>query len=348
MPAIKDVAKSAGLSVAVVSKFLKNPDSVRPDTRLRVEAAIADLGYRPSPFARSLRTGRSGMYSVVVPDITNPFFAELFQSIRAEIHRAGFTTLLETAEDLDIIADSIRSLSVGQVDGLICCFLDDESLIPRLRNSLPARTPLVALSWHRPSEDVCTIELDVRGGMRAVTGHLLALGHRSFAYIGGPAHSTVSQQKHAGFIEAVQAAGVPADGIRVARVAIGVEAAQAAATALLKAGTAPATAFVCENDVLAVGALRACRLNGWKVPADVSVTGFDDVPLATLVEPPLTTVSLPIRDMGFRAARRLLELAGTQTGAQPEPAGCPEDVFATSLVVRGSSGPSQRGSSSIS
>jgi DNA-binding LacI/PurR family transcriptional regulator len=341
MPAIKDVARLAGLSVAVVSKYLKNHDSVRPDTLQRVEAAIAELGYRPSPFARSLRTGRSGMFSVVVPDITNPFFAELFQSIRAEIHRAGFTTLLETAEDLDGLADSIRSLSVGQVDGLICCFLDDESLIARLRSTLPARTPLVALSWHRPSEDVCTIELDVRSGMRSVTEHLLSLGHRTFAYVGGPAHSTVSQQKHAGFLEAIESAGIPPESVRLARVTIGVEAAQAAAAALLGTGTAPGTAFVCENDVLAVGALRACRLYGMKVPADVSITGFDDVPLATLVEPPLTTVSLPIRDMGLRAARRLLELAGTQAGAEPAPApaGCPEDVFATSLVVRGSSGP---------
>jgi LacI family transcriptional regulator len=158
----------------------------------------------------------------------------------------------------------------------------------------------------------------------------------------------VSQQKHAGFEDAIEAAGIPLESVRLARVTIGVEAAQAAAAALLKAGTAPASAFVCENDVLAVGALRACRLNGLRVPADVSVTGFDDVPLATLVDPPLTTVSLPIRDMGLRAARRLLELAGTQAGAEPALARCPEDVFATLLVVRGSSGPNQRGSSSIS
>jgi DNA-binding LacI/PurR family transcriptional regulator len=337
MPTIKDVAQLAGLSVAAVSKYLQNPESVRPDTRARIESAVAGLGYRPSPFARSLRTGRSGMFSVVVPDITNPFFAELFQSIRAEIHRAGFTTLLETAEDLDGIADSVRSLSVGKVDGLIVCFLDDESLIVRLQRALPPRIPLVALSWHRPTEGVCTIELDVRSGMRTVTEHLLSLGHRTFAYVGGPAHSTVSQRKHAGFLDAVEAAGIPSADLPVAHVAIGIVAAQAAATALLATGNRAVTAFLCENDVLAIGCLRACRQHGLRVPEDISVTGFDDVPLATLVDPQLTTVSLPIRDMGLRAARRLLELTGPP--GDERPSGCPQDVFATSLVVRASSGP---------
>ncbi len=321
MPAIKDVARHAGLSVAAVSKYLKNPGSVRPDTRVRIESAIRALQYRPSPFARSLRTRRSGMIAVVVPDVRNPFFAELFDSIRIAARARGWLALLETSDDLQGLLAAVRSLSVGSVDGVIPCFLDDEHTASGLAEALHGRTPVIPVSWQASPQGGGTVLLDVRSGMRRMVRGLLDAGRVAPAYVGGPEDSTVSIQKLAGFRDALATAGLPVQAVPVQRGPFSLQAGHDAARSLLADPARRPDCLVAENDLLAVGCLRGAREMGVRVPDDLWVTGFDDIPLAAMVDPPLTTVSLPIREMGEAAVRLMAAALGVPEDAAGEAAG---------------------------
>ncbi|MEG2860093.1 MAG: LacI family DNA-binding transcriptional regulator, partial [Clostridia bacterium] len=185
MAAIKDVAMRAGLSVSAVSKYLKRSDSVRQDTRERIERAIQELHYVPSAAARSLRTGLTGMLTVISPNITNPFFAELFRDIQHFASNYGYTTILQTQDDTHAptLFDRLSwNGSVG-VDGIIVCFPDDDTVVDYVNRYCP-ETPIVYLTWHPLNERVqSAVLLDVENGLYIATRHLLSQGHRLIGYI---------------------------------------------------------------------------------------------------------------------------------------------------------------------
>lgn len=329
MAVIKDVAKLAGVSVAAVSKYLKTPEAMREDTRRQIEAAIRELNYRPSPLAQSLRTRRTGMVAVMMPAITNPFFAELFDALRRILLKKRYTALLQTASDVDELRAAMFNLSIRQVDGVLLCFMDDEALVAELAGCSIGVVPLVAVSWHSIMEGCGTVVVNVREGMRQAAAHLIATGRRRIAYIGGPESSSISQEKYAGFRSALDAAGIAADPALVLHGGYTLESGYLAATQLLKSRLRP-DAIAAENDVLAVGAVRRLTGEGLAVPHDVAVTGFDDIPLSSMVEPPVTTVRLPVEHICMAAADILTAMIdGEGPGA--------ENAFNPSLVVRRSS-----------
>jgi DNA-binding LacI/PurR family transcriptional regulator len=329
MAVIKDVAKLAGVSVAAVSKYLKTPENMRTETRKLIEAAIQQLNYRPSPVAQSLRTRKTGMVAVMMPAITNPFFAELFDTLRRSLMKKGYTALLQTANDVDELRTAMFDLSIRQIDGVVLCFLDDEPLVAELARCSIGVVPLVAMSWHSIMDGCGAVIVDMRNGMRQAVAHLAETGRKHIAYIGGPENSSISREKYSGYLLALQDAGIAADPALVLHGGYSLESGYLAATQLVKGKRRP-DAVAAENDALAVGCIKRFCQEGIPVPQEIAVTGFDDIPLSAMYEPPVTTVRLPIEHIGMAAVDTLCAML---EGDKP----CMEHSFQPLLMVRRSS-----------
>ena len=284
---IRDVALRAGVSTATVSRVLAGIGNSRPETAAAVMAAVEELGYRPSGVGRALRMKRTQTLGLIVTDIQNPFFPELVQ---AADQAAARPRLLDPAGSaaydehramyyLDLMVDR-------RVDGLIVASsqLSDESW--RWLETSPV--PVVVVNAEPAGVAVPVITSDNAGGTRLSAEYLLGLGHRRFAYIRGYEGFTADLPRVEGFRAACADAGIPDDDIFEVRGDGLVEGGERAATELIEAGC-PMTAIVCHNDVTAIGALRALRRAGRRVPEEVSVMGCDDIAAASWVVPALTT-----------------------------------------------------------
>ncbi|MFE6227461.1 LacI family DNA-binding transcriptional regulator [Streptomyces sp. NPDC057854] len=324
-PTSRDVARAAGVSQATVSLVMggKWRGRVSERTADTVRAAARDLGYRPNLAARNLRLGRTRTALLVVPALTNEFFAHVYTGAAAVAAGHGFGVVLYPSPDgLGPARDPFAS-SQAALDGVLASSMATGALEAFRGGDLP----LVMLDSDPADPGAAAhVNLDVAQGMRLVTAHLLALGHRRFLHLASAAPSWTFDVRAAVLGEALRGTGV-----RTVRAPLTVAAArEAAGTALAAPGPRP-TAVICDDDILAAGVCKAARRLGLRVPEDLSVTGFDDMALATAVEPELTTVRLPAEEFGRRGMEALLAvLAG-------EPARA--DVLPVELVPRGSTGP---------
>lgn len=294
---MKDVAKYAGLSVSVVSKYLKSPDSVRSDTRRKIEEAISALGYVPNLNARSLRTGRNSLISVIIPELTDPMYIAFFDELRRVMRPLGISMLLQTVEDTPDPNRGGCFLSVAQlqpVDAVILCFPDDEQLVED--TAARAGCPVVLIHWRPHPAAAINIVVDVAEGMYLATRYLLDLGHSRLAYIGGPDWSCQSSQKREGFLRAVREAGCFQSCETVFRGANRVDVGYSGTEALLKLHTPP-TAIVTESDLLAVGCFQFCLAHTLRVPEELAFTGYGDTFLAMLTVPQITSVHIPLPEI---------------------------------------------------
>jgi LacI family transcriptional regulator len=330
---IKDVARLAGVSVATVSRVLNESAPVQEPTRKRVLAATRQLRFSPNGAARSLSMQRSLALGVILPDLYGEFFSELLRGMDHTAQRAGYSLLVSSSHhDSHGIEAAVRAMR-GRVDGLLV-MAPDVARAP-LAKALPRGIPTVLLNG-RPTtgSDVMTVTVDNYGGAAAVTRHLLSLGHRRIGFIAGAAHNADAQQRERGYRAAMRAAGLEVDPALSVRgdftETAGLDAARA-----LGALAVPPTAIFAANDAMAVGALAYLREAGVDVPGRVAVVGFDDIPVARFLNPPLTSVRVGIAALGERASEILLDvLASGATRASPPR----REVLPTQLVVRGSCG----------
>ncbi len=326
MATIKDVAIRIGMSVAVVSKYLKNSNSVRKDTKEKIESAIEALHYVPSPIARSMRTKRTGMLAVVVPSIINPFFAELFEAIRQACVKESLLAILQTVENQKEMEQTIQSILSRQVDGVILCFLDQDEFLLQLAAAAPG-IPISIMNWHETENSAGSIILDVKRGIFETTTHLIQQGCTKIGYIGGSRNSIISKEKFKGYLAALEQSDLKIPFEMLVRhgkadMRYGYDAIQD----IYKADSS-IQAVVCENDALAIGCITYCLHWQIEIPKQLMITGFDDIPLAAMFEPQLTTVHLPIKKMGQCAVHMIQErLEGV---IQQDTA-----VFETQLIVR--------------
>lgn len=335
MAVIKDVARLAGLSVAVVSKYLKDSNSVRPDTRERIESAINELNYVPSATARTLRTGQTNLISVVLSNITNPYFAELFEAIRNEALKFGYAVILQNVDEFaDKSMLSSPNFSVPskiKVDGVIICFPESDELAEMLLSQQSGNIPVSVFSWHHmPKLSNGSIILDVKDGIYQTTRHLIQEGHRKFGYIGGHDWSHISREKRSGFLKALEEAGIEFDGSLEHHGRYRMETGHQGAEKIFQKDRTT-TAIVAENDILALGCIKYCSQNGLSVPEHVAVTGFDDISLASMYEPAITSASHPLDKMAKAAVQNIA------SHYKRAPALEGEQVFKASLVIRKSS-----------
>jgi DNA-binding LacI/PurR family transcriptional regulator len=322
------------VSVATVSRSFTVPDSVATATRERVLAAAAELQYEPNRAARGLITGRTGNVGVIVPDLGNPYFHAVLQGAQARARRADYAVFVadgqESASEEEALINAMRK----QVDGIVLC----SSRLSTAKLTALENPPAVVL-LNRRVPGRAWVVLDSAGGMKQAVRHLAELGHRRCAFVSGPRRSWSNQQRQQGLRVAARTHGIEceilgpvagAGGVGGAQFQSGVEAAER----VLDTG---ATAVLAYNDLVAVGILSRLAELGVSVPDQLSVVGFDDIPLAAMVTPPLTTVSLPTMQAGEAAVEVLLERLQSRGSVPPTARKLP-----ATLVIRSSTGPPAR------
>jgi LacI family transcriptional regulator len=300
---IRDVAAQAGVSVATVSKVINGRYGVAADTTARVQAVINDLGYQASLVAQSLRNHRTNVIGILVADL-EPFSAELLKGAADAIRGSGFEMVVYSAGGLahDHVGWERRYLS--RLSGTL---IDGAVLVTPTVVDVNYGAPIVAIDPHTGQSELPTIDSDnLRGGQLA-TAHLLGLGHRRIGMLSGRPDLESSRLREQGYRQAMAAAGLP---VSEDLVLVGGYDAQASAecTRTLLTSADPPTAIFAANDVSAIAAIQAAVGLGLRVPADLSVVGFDNIPESALCSPPLTTVNQPIRKMGERSIQLLLQL----------------------------------------
>jgi LacI family transcriptional regulator, galactose operon repressor len=316
LPILSDVARQADVSLTTASRAL-DPDNAHPvsdRTRARVVAAATRLAYRPNPMARALRTQRVPTIAIVVHDVSDPYFAEIVRGATAEASTRGFLTVV-CSSDRDPMTELryVEMLSLSRVSGVIFAGGGLDETHYRRRMSVFARSiahyggAVVALA---PRSERWPAEMaDNRAGARLVTEHLLRLGHVHIAMISGPETLRTSHEREAAYAETMKEAGARADVVRADFTTAG----GAAAMARLLADGTPTAVFV-STDTMALGALSELRRRGLDVPEDVSVAGFDDIPGLDFIHPRLTTVHVPMAELGAAGVQRLMhQLDGDDT-----------------------------------
>ncbi len=307
---IRDVAARAGVSHQTVSRVINGSPNVAEATRMRVLGAIGELGYVPSPMARGLISNRTHSLGVVADDISDGFFARLVAGAEAEARRRGYYLMIGSVEPDDDERGYLRLMLERRVEGLI---LARPSVPLTPADLLPARdagVPLVAVGSSGLS-GFPVVDVDNRQGGYDATRHLLERGHRRIATIVGPRDWPSAAARLKGYRQALREAGVAEEPALVERASDwGLESGRAAAARLLERG-ADFTALFAHSDLIALGAIRQLREVSRRVPDDISVVGYDDLPVADYVEPALTTVHQPMHEVGAIAAGILLDqLAG--------------------------------------
>lgn len=337
-PRIQDVARLAGVSTTSISNFLNNRmEQMRPDTRLKIQQAIAQLGYRPNSAARQLKTGVAAMVGLLVPSLANQFFGALACAIETAAARHGcqvmtFSTFRDPERERAVTADLLAYGAQGIVTG--SALIDTGHLA-----TIATRCPVVAFDIRHSSDNhgaITTVSVDNVAATALAVEHLAALGHRSIALVTPPPHTLNRQDRLKGFQQAIARAGVTgeliiADATEAPRDPHGdtqlFELGRSAASRLLAAASRP-TAAIGINDMMAIGIGVGLRQLGKQVPRDVSLVGIDDIFFALAHDPPLTTVRQPIQAMADTAVQRI-RAPGAATAADG-------GLFAPELVVRAS------------
>jgi LacI family transcriptional regulator len=305
-----DVAKQAGVSLMTVSRIVNNKGDISEATTLRVQGVIERLGYRPSGIARSLATSRTRTLGLVVPDNANPFFSEVARGAEHLAYQEGYNIFLcNTEEQKQREMDVLRSLEEKQVDGIILVSsrLDEDDL-----RAVVMRSPTTVLvNRHLKMDGVGEVLIDAIG------------------VLAGPPASYSGQRRAEGYLATMQSAGLTPQPGWVANCPPRIEGGMDVACQMLKAHP-ELTALFCYNDLVAIGALKACTQMGLPVPTDIAIVGYDDILLAGLVTPALTTCYVPRYEIGQQAVSLLLEHIGGCEG------GCEEIMVQPELVVRAS------------
>jgi len=332
MATIKDVAAMAGISYTTVSHVLNKTRPVSEQVRLKVEAAIAELDYVPSAVARSLKARSTATIGLLVPSSVNPYFAELSRGIEDGCERNGYCVILCNSDDNPQKQRSyLRVLLEKRIDGLVVASVGEDSDL--LQSLACVRTPMVIVDRALEGVDADLVRIDHEQGAYLATRHLLELGHRDIACIGGPADTGVSQLRVAGFHRAMAEAQAEVSAARVLHCDFTSPGGHAAAAQLLD-GRRP-TAIFAGNDMIGFGVLRAAAERNISVPGELSVIGFDDIELSRYVYPPLTTVGQSIRELGESAAELLLSrIARPRHDAPAE-----QRIIAPRIIMRESTGP---------
>lgn len=304
MAVIKDVANLAGVSISTVSKYFNNPNGLSEPYRSKVAAAVEELNFKPNAIARGLRTKRTNTIALIVPDITNTFYVEVYDSVRlAAISQGYMTQLYTTEENVNMLNELVNQLSSSKIDGMILCFLDEDDTITLLDRT-QATVPVALLSWDSDTKFNSAV-LDLTKTMYQATSYLIQQGHSKIAYVNGRAGSRISFQKKGGYLKAMAGAGLTVPENYIYSGNYSYRTGYQAAKQFMQYPDPP-TAIVAANDIIAIGCCKYLHLNGYRIPNDVSVVGMDGIQLAKIYDPSITTMATPISAMGSEAVNLLI------------------------------------------
>lgn len=314
---IKRVAQVAGVSTQTVSRVINDRPDVSSETRQRIQQIIKQLGYQPNAIARSLVSKRTRTLGLITSDFSDFFFTQVIAGAEAEARRHGYFFMLGSTERNP--ADEpvyIRLLTERQVEGILWARPSSEPDERPLTTLLEEGVPVVTTAYHLPTRSLTTVDVDNVDGAQQAVRCLLETGRRQIAMIAGPASWKSVIDRRQGYLSALKAAGIPYQGNLVAEGDWSFTSGYRAMHKLLSKGRA-FTGLFAQNDQMAIGAIHALREAGKRVPEDVAVVGYDDIPVAEFSDPPLTTIRQPMREVG-QVATRLLIQAIENPGAEPK------------------------------
>jgi LacI family transcriptional regulator len=305
MAIIKDVAKKAGVSITTVSHVINQTRYVSDELTQKVHHAMMELNFQPNILARSLRIGRTKTIGLVIPDISNPFFAEISRKIEDKGFELGYNVILcNTDEDLIKEQRYINVLIAKQVDGIIFFSTGGSSGISSYLHD--SELPLVVADRETEGFDTDVVLVDNQKGGYEATNYLISLNHRRIACISGPSLISPSAHRVEGYKKALQDANLPFDETLLRMGNFRFDGGEKEMRELLNLSNPPTAVFIC-NDMMALGAILEIKLQGKDVPGDFSIIGFDNSPLSKYVHPPLTTISQPMKKMAELVVELLIE-----------------------------------------
>lgn len=333
-PKVKDVARIAGVSTATVSRVLNDPDKVSEATRAAVLEAVKQTGYRVNQAARNLRTNTTRTILALVPNLANPFFSNILSGLEREFATANYNLLVTDSAGGKLSALDIgRLIAAGQADGLI--ILDGNSSradIEQVQDEYPECPLVYACEWVEGFAGP-SVRADNEGGIRLLADHLWDHGHRCFGHVTGPADNILSRYRRHAFETRLQELGGTVKDNWIIPGDFSIASGSAAAEKILQMTDQP-TAWICASDTMAFGMISTFTRAGLDVPGDVSVTGFDNIEMTEVFNPPLTTIHQHRNKMGQQAARCMLDRLANRPAAETQGV-----VMPVYLIARGSSGP---------
>ena len=331
---LDDVARRAKVSIATVSRVVNNVGSVRGDTRARVLKVIQELKYRPNIHARTLAGGKSRTVGMVVSNLANPFFLDIFRALEDEAHRHGYDVLVANTDyNPRQLATSIQMMLGRRLSGL--AVIVSEMDTPLLEELMGSSVPLVLYDVGNPGRNVSNIKVRYEKSIHRVVEYLHSIGHRRMAFVGHHTELDPLQERKRSFLDTMKRyAGEVEHSIATDR--DGPFGGQQATRQLLASGFHP-TAIICVNDFMALGVLKELREQGYSVPKDVSVTGYDNISLSEFACPPLTTVNIPRETIGRLAFTALIPEQNQEAEVRGR-----EFLIDPELVIRESTGPASR------
>jgi len=325
---LQEIAKRAKVSTATVSRTINRIPTVDPVLARRVWRVIEQVGYYPNTHARTLVSGRSRIFGLIVPEITNPFFPEIVQTFTELGVKYQYEVLLSfLAQDTSLLENAARQMIERRVDGVaILTFGREDALIDVL---VRQNVPVFVVDMESPEPLVKSVHIDYEHGIRQAVQHLAALGHLRIAFVSGPEHLKTVVQRKAAFLECMREIGLP---ISPQLLIDGDHTMAAGMTAISALAALPdrPSAVVCSNDLTAIGVMRQAFELALEIPRDLSVVGFDDIRLAQFMIPPLTTVQLSQIELADIAFRALLDSAEAPCNRSS----CYEYTIKTNLVLR--------------
>ncbi|MEH6593662.1 MAG: LacI family DNA-binding transcriptional regulator [Halioglobus sp.] len=321
MASIKDVAKLAGVSIATVSRYMADPDSIREKNRQGVAQAIATTGYAPNTLAQNFRRGKTSLVLVILPDIGDPFFTDIMEGISRVAKELKYSILIRETGMNTLSWDDYSAMILSkQADGIILlasiCPFTPAADRPEGAQQVP-----IVLSCENVTPELGqfpSVRIDNVRAARDATNHLLALGHENIAFISGLATSTLTADREEGYRQAIRQANPKNPAGRVVEGGLCLDGARRATRELLS-DKHPPTAIFCSNDEMAMGSIHEIKAANLRVPEDISVIGFDGIRYAEIMDPPLTTIVQPAREIGEKTMRRLARsIAGENIGSGVE------------------------------
>jgi LacI family transcriptional regulator len=325
---IADVATRAGVSHATVSRVMNGNFTVDPEIAARVRTAAAELNYQPNPVGRSLALGRTDTIGIVVPDLANPTFQAILRGLSMAAAQDGYRVLIADSSEVSSEEAILAGEARRRCDGVVLC-------APRMSDAeleelAPSLHPMVLINRTTDAAQTPSLMVDYGLGIQELARHLVDLGHRKLAFLSGPERSASNAQRLVGLDKF--RTDHPEIQLEILPGGSNFDSGHDSADAVLASG---ATGILAFNDLVAMGLLSGLHERGVRVPEDISITGFDDIPFARYTTPPLTTAAVPITELGDLAWRRMRELI------QNKDAEAPRNTFQPQIEVRGSTGPAK-------
>ncbi|MFH6991713.1 LacI family DNA-binding transcriptional regulator [Flavobacterium sp. FlaQc-48] len=304
---IKDVAKALNCSVSTISRALNDKYDIRPETRDKIIKAAKEMGYSPNPIARKLTQKQSYSIGVVIPEFVNSFFPEVIIGIQEVFFKKGYQVLImQSNEQYEYELANLKRLVDNFVDGIIISLTKESDNLTFIRELIERNYPLVLFNRVDESLEVSKVIFDDYKMTFLATEHLISQGITDLMYLGGPIHLSLSKNRRRGFMDALNKHKLPTFSSQIIETEFSLKSGEEIVEKLISENKVP-KGLVCINDPIAIGAIKALKNHGYKIPQDVALIGFSESPMASIIEPSLSSVLQPTREMGKLAAELLLK-----------------------------------------